>query len=130
MVDVPMTVGWENDERRVIRWVLSGELDWAELDQMMALAETMLDGVSYPVYVLALVEGFHLPSDTPLHFPGVAQKRYWQHPNLAATVVVGADHFFKMMIDIYQQVYDVIGAKIISTQSLDDANQIIADAMQ
>jgi hypothetical protein len=122
-----MTIAWEDDLHRVIHWTLTGELDWAELDQTMATAEVMLDSVSTPVYVLALVDNFRLPSDTPMHFPAVAQRRYWQHPRLGATIAVGADHFFKMMIDIYRQVYEVIGTRIYVAQTIEEAYQIIED---
>ena len=120
-----MTLAWDDERCQVIRWVCTGELDWADVGPTMALAVTMLDSVTWPVQVFILVEGFHLPADAPLHFPTIARKSYWQHPNLGGSIVVGPDDFFKMMIDIFRQVYGGPDMKLAAVQTLDEAYQIV-----
>lgn len=120
-----MTLAWDDDRRHVVRWACTDELDWDDVGPTMALAENMLGSVSWPVHVFILVEGFRLPPDAPLYFPSIARRGYWQHPNLGSTIIVGPDHFFKMMIDIFGQVYGGPDVRLVAVQTLDEAYQLL-----
>ncbi len=120
-----MTLAWDDERCQVLRCICAGRLDWAEISQNMEQAAAMLDGVSRPVHVFIFAEGASLPADAPFHFPSLARKSYWRHSNLAGTIVVGADNFFKMMFDIFRQVYGGPYVKVASVQTLGEAYQIV-----
>lgn len=123
---MPLQLDWDTQHpHQALRLTGEGELDWLEYGQIMARVDELIGQTQNTVHLLVMVKNLHIPADAPLHFPTVARMALWRRPNMGATIVIGADNFFRLMVDIYQQVYSGQSGRIFTVETLDEAYELL-----
>ena len=87
---MPVKFEWENDEKTIMRVVVSGVWNWNEFHKMMRIMSFALDRVSHPVEtIIDLRAGAKLPAGALGHIRSLGKRI---HPNgTDRAVIIGLD---------------------------------------
>lgn len=121
-----ITVEWDNPQKTIIRFVYKGRWTWDDMAGAMEQANRLMDTVTYRVdHIVDVRESTLLPPSVVSQAKRVLNE---PHANLGLTLVVGASHYLKLMLDIVSRVYPAMMSrrkmKLVST--MEDAYAAIA----
>ena len=102
---MPVTYTWDNSEKTTLCYRLEGRWSWEELYQTLADSRKLWSTVNHVVDVIVDVSaspGFP-PGNILGHFRNVSA--FYADAKAGNTVVVGANDFFRMTLDLFYKVY-------------------------
>lgn len=90
---------WDNEQQTIIRHIFQRGWSWTDFHQALEKASTMMDTVQHRVDV---VLDFRDASIIPSGAITQVKKAYSnpKHPNIGATVVVGANSFMQALVQV------------------------------
>jgi len=127
---MPVTNSWDNDEKTIIRMEIAGRWTWDEMYQASDAGYTMLESVPHIVYpIIDMRQSQAIPGNAITHASGLMRR---QHPRTGMSVFVGANTIVVSLWRAFVHVYSLFSREqdFKFANSLDEARQLIADAMQ
>jgi hypothetical protein len=124
---MPVTPQWDNDDKTIIRYDLTGRWTWDEFFAAFDEGTTMLDTVQHTIHFIVnpldLMSRGYLP-------PGALQNTLALYrrskANAGSTVIVGGSTFFRSLYGIGQRIYPRIAAHSRFADSLDQARILLS----
>jgi hypothetical protein len=123
---MPVAVQWDNPEKTIIRYDLTGRWTWDEFFATYAEASGMLASVEHTVNFIVnpldyLSQGY-LPAGTLQKTIGLYRNG---PPNTGITIVVGAGSFFRSLHGISQRIYPKAAARYKFAISIEEARSML-----
>jgi hypothetical protein len=125
---MPIEIVWDNDERSILRYDVSGKWNWDELFQARDKVFAQMDSASAERIdaIINFVGGLSVPNDAL----GQIQKlREDPHAKAGLTVMVGTNMFLRTLLSTATKVYNAATGHTVEfmyAKSLEEARQFIA----
>lgn len=123
---MPISIHWDNEEKTTLRWDFEGRWTWIEfyeaIEEDYALREETDHKINSVIY---LGNSSTIPSGAPSQFHRLAK---WSHPRAGKTVIVGANRFVEILVQIFSTVQRDIGKRIVMAKSLEEARELLKTA--
>jgi hypothetical protein len=122
-IPVGILVNWDNAERTILRWELSGHWDWREFQDAQDQSTVMLQTAPHTVDILADVS-----HNRGLPLGALGQFRNY-HPtiatNIGRVIVVGAGSYIKTTIQMLKNYVPYFGRRYDYADSMDEARKLL-----
>ncbi len=120
---MPITVQWDNDQKTTIRYEFAGRWTWEQLFAANDERDAMMKTVDYRVDLIAdLRNTMVVPPGAASQFKRIAQAR----AGTGVTVVVGANRFMQIMLDVFKLVQRQSESALATAGSLEEARALLA----
>jgi hypothetical protein len=128
---MPVTAQWDNDDKTIIRFDVSGRWTWAEYRAANAEIRKMVDGLSYIVHFIVnplddQSRGY-LPPGALQHIRSVYGS---VSPNVGMTAVIGASPYYHALYAIGRKIYPQIAVRYRFANSLEEARALLSQELQ
>jgi hypothetical protein len=121
---MPITIQWDDDTKRVIRFDYIGRWNWNEYHASISEAHQMTKDMPYTVnMILDFSNGTVLPTNALSHF-GASMKAPPGTFDLA--VIVTESRFIEAVVSLFCRVYPRWGKKFEVVETLEAARQVYA----
>ncbi|SRR5258706_6926935 len=121
---MPITVQWDDDEKRVVRYTFDGKWTWDEYHSAIANAFDLVKDLPYIVNMLLDFSASNLfPSNALSHFAGSMKTPPRDYD---AVVVVTRSRFVETIASVISRLSGRIGKKIIVVKTLDEGRAYLA----
>jgi hypothetical protein len=121
---MPITVQWDNDEQRVMRYTFEGRWTWDEYHHAIDEAFGLVKDLPYIVNMMLDFSSSNLfPSNALTHFSSSMKT---PPRDFDAVVVVSGSRFVDTLVSILSRVSSKIGEKLIVVKSLDEGRTYLA----
>ncbi len=117
---MPITVEWDDEQKTVVRWTISGELSWEDYRQASQVSREMaanVKGDTYTIFDATLIG--RVPGNVLARLPSLEIDT---PPNQRLSVVVSPKGFIKTAAQIFSSVY----GGLTNATTLEEAREIIA----
>jgi hypothetical protein len=100
-----ITIGWDNEEKSVMRFEYHGIWSWEEFYKNIEEANQMMDTVNHPVVsIIDMRDSPYLPPNAAVHIRNVIRMSM-SHNNSGISVFLKATRIIEAMIEVLRQVY-------------------------
>jgi len=123
-------VQWDNTEKTIVRYIYEGRWTWDEFYAVQDELARMLETVNYKVDIIAdMRASAGSPSGSLAHARRVLTSR---HPQTGITVLMGANRFVKLLVDVVRQAYPALFEQynVRLASSIEEAYALIAAARE
>ncbi|MBN1202362.1 MAG: hypothetical protein JXJ20_10945 [Anaerolineae bacterium] len=121
---MPITVQWDDDDHKAVRWEFEGDWNWYEYQAAQAQSNALIDTVDHVVDVIAVMQNTRdLPREA---FDNYRRLEKTSHPNRGRIVIVGSDTFIRSMLETFNQVYKRGSSGFILVRSIQEAHEVLA----
>jgi len=127
---MPITVQWEDDDRRIIRQTFTGNWTWKEFIHACTSDEGnagLMRSVSHTVHVIS---DFTQSGPIPLGGAISQSRSVMRHypPNWGTLTVVTTNPFVRTLVNAFRSTYpSSFGARTFAAATIDEAHALIAE---
>jgi hypothetical protein len=123
---VSIKVAWDNPDKTIIAFQVSGMYSWAEMHESMEEKFALLDTVDHKVCILMdMREAGPLPGPV---LPNLKRMITMVHPNEGTNVIVGARGIMPILFDLIVKPYRSESAAYVFADTMEQAQCLLAQA--
>lgn len=127
-VAMPIIVKWYDTEKQNICYEVVGRWTWEDLFVAIDEAVQLLDTVDYPVnLILDMTQTSHVPTLAVREMGKVANAPTMSHPNTKKLLVVGANSYIEIMLNVFKKVFPNAGERYLIFHDFDAVRSFLAE---
>ncbi|NWF69888.1 MAG: hypothetical protein HXY40_12455 [Chloroflexi bacterium] len=129
---MPIAILWDDTHQTTLRYDISGQWNWPEMDQAMETIYTHMDASEH-ARIDAIIHfrgGVNVPPDAIMR---IRQLQARSHPKAGLTVMVGLNPFVKALVGTLRSAYSATTGRTVDFEYADTlvrARQLIASDRQ
>ncbi len=120
---MPITITWDTDEKKAIRYDFVGAWTWPEFREAVAQTYALMDTVPHTVASIAnFTESGPLPSGAILE---VRQALTNTPANSGIVIITEGSMFVNTLVQVFTKTYKKLGQRVTTAKTLEEARQIV-----
>ena len=120
---MPIVVVWDNAEKNIIRFDVTGNWSWDDFDAAFATAAKMIDEVGHSVYFITDQGSFAKPPNGSFnHVKHIIEST---DKSTILSVFVTKNMFARVIVQVFGRLFPLMGEKIRFVETMEEAHALV-----